>query len=627
MCGINGYIDFSKKELATLPSVLLAMNESIAYRGPDFGDYSVKKNVGLAQRRLSILDLSETGNQPMYDAENENNIVFNGEIYNHIELKKELSAYNFKGTSDTETILYGYDKWGEDLFEKLNGIFSIIIHDIKKNKVLIARDRLGVKPLYYFKDAERLIVSSEIKGILKCNVSPKLNYQSLHEFLHYGYSMNNFTLYEDIFKVGPSCYLSVDLSNSEVSNHTYHELETADCNASEFKDEKNIISKTTQLLENAVKRQLMSDVPIGVFLSGGVDSTAIASIASKYYTGKLNTYTAGFDYYDGQDEMNIAKKTSQQLGTEHHEIHIKGQNISDLIVQLVHHHDEPFSDAANIPLFLMTKELNHTCKVILQGDGGDELFGGYNAYEILNRKNTYKLAVNILKPLEFLNFSTPMKQRVNRFYDILNEKNDGHLIALLSTMETKATQPLHIFSKAVQSKLNSNPFAYYRQLGDSLEGLTINDKLFYINMKTVLPEQFLEKVDKSTMANGIEIRVPFLDNELTSFAMKIPAALKLKNGTKKYLLKKALKNIVPDYVLNAPKKGFGVPYGNWLKEPLALFFRERVYSPYIVSLDIFDHDYIGKLYDDYVKRGANNSFMLWKILNLCIWLEEYKVQL
>lgn len=625
MCGINGLISnkFNNEE------IMLRMNDSISYRGPD--DHGIYKHhqLVLGHRRLSIVDLSKNGHQPMMDSDGDIVLVFNGEIYNHQEIRQSLHASQFKGSSDSETILYGYKKWGIKIFAMLNGIFALALFDKTSNKLIIARDRFGVKPLYYYAKDDDFFFSSEIKGILNGNpgMLRKLNHQALHEYIYFGYTMNGMTLYKDIYKVKPGQYLEIDIEEPKrLKAHSFYDLRSTALDVLKT-NEQHVINTTRNLIESAVHRQLMSDVPVGVFLSGGVDSTAITAIAAKAYEGTLKTYTASFDFYQGHDELTLARKTAKLYGTDHHELHIKGGDMGELVETLVHHHDEPFSDAANIPLYLLTQQVKEQCKVILQGDGGDELFGGYNGYQILSKYNKYKTFTTLLHYGKMLVFSNKLKAKVDRFYDILHEKDTGIAIALLSTMETRLNAPTNVFSKKYKSLLCDNPFKYYQTLANETNFTDKTDTLFYANMKTMLPEQFLEKVDKSTMANGVEVRVPFLDNELADFAMRLPASLKLKNGEKKYILKQALKDIVPQEILYGPKKGFGVPYGNWLKGPLNKLFMKKVHSSYIKNLDVFDLDHIDNLMKAHISGKVNNSFILWKVLNLAIWLEAYKIEI
>lgn len=627
MCGIAGYINKNSKIVDS--GRIKEMADVIAHRGPDDEGFVVDGHIAYAQRRLSIIDLSQNGHQPMMDKSGRFGIVFNGEIYNFLDLRSELqSKYDFKSSTDTEVIIYGFAEWGIEVFAKLNGIFAIAIHDRKKEKLYLARDRFGVKPLYYENSHRRFQFGSEIKSLLDKDTPRNIDYESLHEFLYYGYALKDKTLYRAVRKVLPGQMIEYDLKN-----HTYdfeffwkHEYLLPENNeVTEIEATQKIFS----LLEAAVKRQLMSDVPVGVFLSGGIDSSAITAFAAKHYSGKINTYSAGFDFNGGHDELPLAKKTAAHYETNHHEIFIKGGDLDELITTLVHHHDEPFSDAANIPLYLMSKQIKNECKVILQGDGGDEIFGGYPRYHIMQKYGFYKTvfsSLNLLSPITRYTAKYPV---IKRFYESFSSNSEAVLYGGLLTMETKANDPINVLSPVQQSKIiTGHPFVYYEELTERFSMIKSKaQKLLWIDTKIILPDNFLEKVDKSTMANAVEVRVPFLDNELTSYAMRLPADLKLKKGVKKYLLKKALEGTVPNEVLYGPKKGFGVPYANWIKGPLLDFMKSKLFSPKIMELKLLNEPYVNLLIEGHVSNKAQHGFMLWKLLNLCIWIDEYEIEL
>ena len=626
MCGICGYYSIAKTVTA---DKLKKMNDTLSHRGPDFGSEWVEGSIGFGHRRLSIIDLSSGGNQPMHSFDNRYVLVFNGEIYNYLDLKSELktAGYSFRSESDTEVILNGFHHWQAQVFEKLNGIFALAIWDKVTQSLTLARDRLGVKPLYYHRSETSLIFGSEIKSILASDdYRPQVSFKALHEFMYYGNPLGENTMFDGITKVMPGQYLVANKTDITTDYFWKHEDLLP-----ELKDisEQEAIAETRRLLENAVQRQLMSDVPVGVFLSGGIDSSSITAFASKWYGGKLRTYSAGFDFNGGHDELPLAKKIAQKYGTDHHEMMINGGDLSDIILKLVTHHDEPFSDAANIPLYLMTEKIKHECKVILQGDGGDEMFGGYNRYHLLQKYDIYRFGLRGLKPIKNLLPLKSLRQRVDRFYPIFTESDEGKMFALLLTMETDEDSPVHLLHPRFAAKMyQSNPFEYYQTLTKRFSYIDDKvQKMLWIDSKIILPDQFLEKVDKSTMANGVEVRVPFLDNELVTFAMRLPAELKLKNGIKKYILKKALEGIVPNEVLYGPKKGFGVPYDNWLKDPLNAFMVARFNSPYIKSLNLFNTQLLELKIKEHTEGSKNNGFILWKLLNLCIWLETYKIEI
>ena len=628
MCGICGYI--SSDQDNTNMDTIYQMAECLIHRGPDNLDCYNFQNVFFGHTRLSIQDLSEKGNQPFSSKDKHFVIIFNGEIYNHNEIKAELInvGYHFSGTSDTETILNGYIEWGNNIFKKLNGIFSIAILNKENNQVVLARDRFGVKPLYFATLKNTLVFSSEIKSILKHGLEVSLNYKSLHEFLYYGYCLNSKTFYNEIQKLIPGSLMILDTKtlNSTTEVFWQHEdifVENDNARISE----KQAVLKTKELLENAVKKQLLSDVPIGVFLSGGIDSSAITAFASRHYSGKLKSFSAGFDFNKTNDELPVAKELARLFNTEHHEIFIEGKNISQTIEKLIEHHDEPFSDAANIPLYLMGEQVKKECKVVLQGDGGDELFGGYPRYDILQNLAFYQKSLKIGRQVVKFFPSRALKSKIDRFSFLIEEENPAEICALLMTLEKK-NEPFDFLSLRVKEKISiSDPFEHYKNLNLRFKNInSITQKMLWIDSLIVLPELFLEKVDKSTMANGIESRVPFLDNELSNFALSLPSELKIKRKEKKFLLKKALDGIVPNKVLYGKKKGFGVPFGSWLKGPLLDHLKSSLLSPTIKELDIFDFDKLKTMISDHASSKKDYSQMLWRLFNLSIWLQKYDVK-
>jgi asparagine synthase (glutamine-hydrolysing) len=622
MCGITGYYKFVERSSLNLK----AATNAITHRGPDSVGYYEDEIVGLGHRRLSILDLTSTGFQPMYSNNKRFIIIFNGEIYNYRSIRDELNqlGYQFDGTSDTEVIINGFEIWGNNIFKKLNGIFSIAIFDKSEQKLTLARDRLGVKPLYYFKNEVCFAFGSEIKSLLKYEcVNSTLNHHSFHEFIYYGYGLGEKTMYNDIFKLEPGSLIEISKNSYSISYYWKHEdviLQSEDnISLSEA------VSRTKVLLEEAVKSQLVSDVPVGVFLSGGIDSSAITAFASKHYAQKLKTFSAGFDFDEGHNELPLAAKVAKQFDTDHSEIFIKGKDLPAIIEQMVLQHDEPFSDAANIPLYLMTKEIKQRCKVILQGDGGDELFGGYPRYHMLHNLKWYKLLFSSLNFFEPLIPSKYVREKTKRFYPIFTSNNN--LFAKLLT-EDQEDIPELSFSKELRFLIKDQlPFIHYSKMSKRFDYLEDDvQKLLWIDTKIILPDQFLEKVDKSTMANGVEVRVPFLDNHLVEFALSLPSKYKLHKGIKKYLLKKALEGTVPNEVLYGPKKGFGVPYQNWLRGPLKEFMKDMIYSQSIKDKNLFDYKVLTQRIEEHCTNKTNWGFHLWKILNFCIWIDKYSIE-
>ena len=366
---------------------------------------------------------------------------------------------------------------------------------------------------------------------------------------------------------------------------------------------------------------------MGVFLSGGIDSSAITAIASKYYEGKLATYTAGFDYDKGENELKKARKLASYYGTEHHEMHISGLDIADIVVKMVKSHDMPFSDAANIPLYLMSNQISSTTKVVLQGDGGDELFGGYKRYSTLSYYGLLRNVANLAKNLNRVTSKTSHYYRRERYINALNANTISETFAMLMTEENGKSQPSQIFNKNFQNEIKRfDPFIRYKECQKDFTFSEIIEQMAYIDSSIVLPDIFLEKVDRSTMAASLEARVPFLDNELFEYSMRIPGKEKVSLGRKKYLLKIALEGLVPKEVLYGKKIGFSVPYGYWLRTSLRDLFFDSLDGFNKSYPGLLNNNYILNLYEEHISRKRDRSFILWKILNFILWAKIYNIK-
>jgi asparagine synthase (glutamine-hydrolysing) len=615
MCGICGYI--SRKSID-----IEEMNHSISHRGPDNQGTFIDKNIGLGHTRLSILDLSNDSNQPMVSRSGRYVLVYNGEIYNFLELKEELKEQGvvFKRESDTEVVVEGFEEWGTALFEKLNGMFAFSIYDRELNKIYIVRDRFGVKPLYYYHKNEDFIFGSEIKSILASNiVEKKISYQGLYEYLHFATTLGETTFYQDIKKLESGYYIDYDINRKQFDIKKYklnHEVSSSNDSLEEA------IKKTRELFENAVKRQLVSDVPVGIFLSGGVDSSAITAYATKHYKGKVKTFSAGFDFDEGVNELPNAKFIANHFGTEHKEMHIKGDNIASILEDVNYYFDQPFGDAANIPLYLMSRELKGKEKVILQGDGGDELFAGYHRYIRLHHYKTFKAVSKLLPLIKKVIPKSNSKYKGLRFLFALNQKESSNEMAYILSQEMFDEDPADYFSNRVKRQLKEqNPFKRYQYFYNKFSELDPVNRALYTDMNIILPDLYFEKVDRATMANSLEVRVPFLDNELAEYAMSLPSEYKVRGKEKKYILKKAFEGIVPDKILHGPKRGFSVPFQYWLRTSMKDFMLKNIRDS-----ELYNHK-IEQLMQEHISGNKDNGYILWKLLNLAIWLKKSTVKL
>lgn len=618
MCGITGWYSFNDNNINY--DILKKMNDSLYHRGPNYGEVKTYKSVGLGHRRLSIIDLSSNANQPMTTNDKNYTIIYNGEIYNFVDIKNKLRAigFRFSTNSDTEVVLKAFEAYGESCFKMFNGMFAIAIYDAKKDKLIISRDQYGIKPLYFYKDSDKLLFASEIKAIkLFPNINLTLNNQSLSEFIWYGNSLGNRTIYKEILQIEPGTYLSV--SKKDFTSTKYFDINKT---PQLKKTEKEATNEIKVLLEDAIKRHLVSDVQVGVLLSGGIDSSAITAFASKHYKGKLNTYSIAFDFEKGVNELALARKVAEKFKTNHHEIKITGSDLVNVLEKLAESHDQPFADAANIPLYLITGKLNNEVKVLLQGDGGDEFFGGYSRYNTLSKLNKWKILAKFFKPFNFIKFNSTKILRLQRFLEAISTKEPYLRNALLLTMESKFSNPSQVLNENFKQNIeNCDPFLDYKEKYKSYNtDLSDTQSLFYTDTQIILKNTFLEKVDKSTMANSIEVRVPFLDKDLTTYLLGLDSQLKIKNGVQKYLLKKVLDGIIPDEILYGKKKGFGVPYGYWLKTSLKEYFLEQINTESVKN--IIDYRNVIKMFEKHVNNKNNYDFLLWKVLMLAIWINK-----
>ena len=625
MCGLAGAVLSSSAPVDFSVRLNKGLSE-IEHRGPDMRGQFEQGSVWLGHVRLSILDLSSAGAQPMLVENGRFVICYNGEIYNFQEIAKRLGLHGLRSRSDTEVIVRAFAKIGPAIFEQLNGMFALALYDRDVNRVWLARDRFGIKPLYYTIDDQGLFFSSEIKALVAMTGKLKqCDLASLHEWLFYGNTLGANTLYRSVKKLLPGHYLTINTSTFRHEIVKYWSIEDRSLELP-AKPGSAVSGNITRLLDQAVKRQLVSDVPVGIFLSGGVDSSAITAFASRHYEGKLATYSAAFDFDKGPNELPKARRVADYYGTEHHEIYISGVDIPDIIEKMVYHHDSPFGDAANIPLYLLATKLCNKTKVVLQGDGGDEVFGGYRRYATLSYRRLLRPLSKLALFINNCSRRSPHYYRRQRYLRALSADDVGTCMALLLTEEDVLSNPLGVFSADIQAELTKyDPFSRYRECQALFRNRDVVTQMSLVDLMVILPDIFLEKVDRSTMAAGIEVRVPFLDHDLVDYALRIPGRCKVPWGRKKGLLKQALKGILPDYVLQGQKTGFGVPYGFWLRTTLRPLFFDHLGRFESCHPDFLNRSLISSWYSEHVTQTRDRSFILWKLLNFLIWANNRKI--
>ncbi|HEY0941097.1 MAG TPA: asparagine synthase (glutamine-hydrolyzing) [Steroidobacter sp.] len=629
MCGIMGVVSRSSQPDTGIGARIREAARVLRHRGPDDEGFYQDVNVWLAHTRLSILDLSSAGHQPMQSACGRFVISYNGEVYNFRELASKHGLDHLRSGSDTEVVLELFVRFGVASLQQLNGMFAFCVYDRVARKMWLVRDRLGIKPLYYRLDASGLAFASEIKGIhALVTQPPTCDVASLGEWLYYGNSLGENTLYDGVRQLLPGCCLEIDTISFEHAVREYWSLrQHVDVEQAAAADtHERAVEQTRRLLEQAVQRQIVSDVPVGVFLSGGVDSSAIAAFASRHYQGRLATYSVGFDFAKDGGELPKAKRVASLYGTEHHEIHIAGEHVSDLVEKMVAHYDSPFADAANIPLYLMAARISAQTKVVLQGDGGDELFGGYRRYVTLKYHRLLHPLSRILLHVNALTPQSAMHYRIQRYLRAFAAPDLATTMALLVTAEDRDDSPSSIFSPGVSQTMDrTDPLARIRRLHALFESHDIGNRMSLVDLLVVLPDIYLQKVDRATMAASLEVRVPFLDHDLVDYVVRLPGSSKMPLGRKKWLLKSALKGIVPDEILFGPKTGFSVPYGKWLQTSLKPLFFDHLAQFVRRRPDMLDVARINDLFSRTTSGRQNHSSILWKLLNFLIWSNNTNV--
>src|SRR3989338_5055070 len=596
MCGICGF-NWEDKELGKL------MMRSLEHRGPDGGGLYSDKNVTLGHRRLSIIDLSEAGKQPMPNEAGTMLINYNGEIYNFQELREELEkcGHQFFSDTDTEVILHGYEQWGEDVLQKLNGMFAFCIYDIPNKKMFLARDRVGVKPLYYYWDGQHFAFASEIKALLLAGMPRQVNLSALKNYVQLRYVPGEETLFAGIKKLAPGHRLI--LHKNMLSLKQYWDFPNHNNQVSSLSEAQKYVR---WLLTDSVKRRLVADVPVGVYVSGGIDSAAITALASQLNSKAVKTFTAGFNYNNAADdhevdELDKARKIAQHFNTEHEEVVVEG-SIAELLPKITWFMDMPHGDPVIIPQFKLSQLAAKKVKVVLAGEGADELFGGYVQYKSFLQGQQLKHIpfkhnmANAL-PLRLMDklFDYPSsmgekgKEKVVDFLEDLNEPEKAYHD--LTSITSKKDNEFLLTEKMKESKI-----VLYKFPSDRKPWL---NKLLYYDGKRWLPNYIIQVNDRLTMANSIEGRTPFLDYRLVEYSTGLPSKFKIAQGQNKLVLREAMKDVLPNAL--AKKHAFFMPLDKWYNEELH-DLAEKLFTPAIVKQrGYFNYYYLKKIWENYDK--------------------------
>ncbi|MEW5896439.1 MAG: asparagine synthase (glutamine-hydrolyzing) [Nanoarchaeota archaeon] len=611
MCGICGF-NWYEQEL------IRAMNQILYHRGPDRGGIYTDKDISLGQRRLSIIDLSEAGNQPMYNEKKDILIIYNGETYNFKELRMELEKerHRFISNTDTEVILHGYEQWGEKVVEKLNGMFAFCIYDIKEKKLFLARDRLGVKPLYYYWNGKKFIFASEIKALLLTDIPRQINPLSAREYLKSRYLPGEETLFQGIKKLLPGHTLT--LKDKQIKIKRYWDIPRPQIRKTSLEKAKN---KVLELLSDSVRRRLIADVPVGIYLSGGIDSAAITSLASKISSEPVKTFSVGFDYNSVVDELKQARQTAEHFRTDHQEIVIN-EPIAPLLPKILWHFDQPHGDPVIIPNYKLSQLASRKVKVVLAGEGADEIFGGYVQYKSFLTAQKIRLIPSLLKAN--LTKITPLKI-LDQFFDYpssLGEKGKEKLVDFFKNKSGASASYQELTSIISQKDKKLLFTEKLKTLAEKIPQFSpqrkpLLNQMLYADLKEWLPNYILYINDRMTMAHSLEGRTPFLDYRLVEYSMTLPAQWKLKKSTTKFILREALKKVLPD--TSTKKHAFFMPLDNWLKEELKPLAEELFTPANVKERGYFNYGYLKKTWEDYEKSKLIYGKQLFTLINFELW--------
>lgn len=634
MCGIAGFLDFRAK---TGRAELVAMTDAMLHRGPDASGYFYDQNtaysIGLGHRRLSIIDLSPAGNQPMQFLDGRYWIVFNGEIYNYQEIKEILTGlgHQFNTHSDTEVILHAYHQWGTGALKYFIGMFALVIYDTEDQKLFCCRDRAGVKPfVYYWKD-DVFLFGSELKALMSHPVFEKdIDVNSIGAYMQFGYVPAPHCIFKNTFKLPPAHYLLLDLKTKRQETAAYWNVYDY-YNREKIKISINdAVEETEKVLEKAFKYRMIADVPVGVFLSGGYDSSCLVALLQKNNSRKLKTFTIGFE--DKKlNEAQYAKEIAGILGTEHHEYYCSEKDALNVIPDLPFYYDEPFADSSAIPTILVSKMARESVTVALSADAGDEIFGGYDRYEwmlkyykkmnaipAIARKSSAALLRSF--PIEkFPSFrdNNIFQKKYEKLGTLLNDPSAQNIFmgmtADFSEKEKSRLfikKPGSIFSAHFSQELQADHF-------DPLTYAMVKD------YQTYMVDDILQKVDRATMSVSLEGREPFLDQHVIEWAAGLPAEYKIYNGQRKYILRQIVHKYIPAQLMDRPKMGFAVPVKHWMKGVLKPLVDKYLGTTFIRNQNIFNEAYILQVKKSYYELGKENDYKIWFLLMFQMWYDKW----
>jgi asparagine synthase (glutamine-hydrolysing) len=632
MCGITGWINLSPKTNDHAEAVLHSMCESIVHRGPDSEGLWMDDHVALGMRRLSIIDL-KTGDQPVYSEDKSVVVMVNGELYNFREVRADLEkkGHKFVTQTDVEIVPHLYQIYGEDFVEHINGMFAIALWDTKQKKLILARDRFGEKPLYYGVFDNKLLYASEPKALLAHPaVNAELDLDAMRQYLSFDYVPAPRSIYKGVSKLPAAHMLTVE--NGEVKTRRYWDLTWQKPESKDGLNGTGIKPKAIELrdlLSNAVRMRLVSDVPLGILLSGGIDSSTVAAFAVRHATEKVKTFSIGFEE-DSFDESKYARQVAHHLGTEHYEATLSVETAADLIGDIATWLDEPLSDGSLIPTFMLSRFVRHHVTVALGGDGGDELFAGYPMYYGHRVASMYSSIPRFLRsgliepivnrlPVSTKNLS--FDYRAKRFIRSSNSDIVARHHSWFGSFSADEQEPL--LTEHVHGQTSNDIYAGPRALLESCDAANEIERMQYLDINFYMAEDILTKVDRASMAVSLETRAPFLDPRVGAFAASLPLEYKLRGNKGKYILKKAVEELLPASILGRSKKGFGIPIADWLKGRLNPLMHDLLAPKRLKEQGLFRSDHVQKLIGEHEKGIASHHKQLWTLLVFQLWFDNF----
>ncbi len=624
MCGIVGFVRNDGKPVDE--QLLARMNDAIRHRGPDEDGFYINGSVGLAMRRLAIIDL-KSGQQPIHNQDRTSWIVFNGEIYNYLELREKLEnlGHTFYTNSDTEAIVHAYDEFGADCPKHLRGMFVFAIWNTVKQELFLARDRMGKKPLLYANVNGQLVFGSEFSALLlHPDVSRDINPEALDYYLAFMCIPAPITAYRAIRKLEPAHWLRWRNGNIETGCYWQPDF-TKKIDISE----EEAGERTIEILRDAVKVRLMSEVPLGAFLSGGIDSSAVVALMSQESSERVKTFSIGFEEQDFS-ELHHARRVAEHVGAEHHEFIVRPDAV-EVLPMLVDHYGEPYADSSAVPTYYVARETRKHVTVALNGDGGDESFAGYERYIAMGLTEKYRKVPSFIRESlirQAVNMipTDPTKRSkiksAQRLLSVVERPKAGRYMKWMSVFDAELKEPLYTDSFRQQTQ-GANPTGILENWFKRANGIGVVDTLLLTDQMTYLPNDLLVKVDIATMAVSLEARSPFLDHHVIEFAASLPQNLKLRRLTGKYLLKKVLRKLLPSENLTRRKMGFGVPIGHWFRGKMQPFLREVILSEKALGRGLFRPEAVKQLVDQHVRAEKDYSHQLWTLLMLELWFNRF----